>query len=44
MQLVVGVDVQKLEHVAAAVDETGRCCGQLRFTNTAGELTVSSVG
>ena len=34
MHLVVGVDVHKLEHVAVAIDGAGRCCGQLRFTNT----------
>jgi Transposase len=34
MELVVGVDVHKLEHVAAAIDETGRSHGQLTFKNT----------
>ena len=34
MELVVGVDVHKLEHVAAAIDGTGRSRGQLTFENT----------
>jgi transposase len=34
MHLVVGVDVHKREHVAAAIDHNGRSCGQLTFTNT----------
>jgi transposase len=34
MELVVGVDVHKLEHVAAAIDENGRSHGQLTFKNT----------
>ena len=34
MELVVGVDVHKLEHVAAAIDGTGRSRGQLTFKNT----------
>lgn len=34
MEMVVGVDVHKLEHVAAAVDDAGRAVGQLSFANT----------
>jgi transposase len=34
MSLAVGVDVHKLEHVAAAVDELGRRVDQLTFANT----------
>lgn len=35
MHVVVGVDVHKLEHVAAAVDAAGRSFGRLAFANTA---------
>jgi transposase len=35
MQVVVGVDVHKLEHVAAAIDEAGRPVGRIAFANTA---------
>jgi transposase len=35
MDLVVGVDVHKLEHVAAAIDDAGRSRGQLTFKNSA---------
>jgi transposase len=35
MSLVVGIDVHKLQHVAAAVDEAGRRVDRLTFANTA---------
>lgn len=34
MEMVIGIDVHKLEHVAAAVDDAGRAVGHVSFANT----------